>query len=341
MRVLIAGLGAIGQRHARNLRSLAPDAELLAFRRRRLRHVVTDGLTADPSRDVEEELGVTVFDDLGAALAARPNLVFVTGPTSEHLAAARATADAGCDLFIEKPISHTREGVAGLVEAVASRKLVAMVGCQWRFHPGVAHLKASLASGLLGEFRSGAIDYAEYLPDWHPYEDSRRSYAARAELGGGVVLTQIHDFDLAWWLFGAPVAVRATGGHRSALEIDVEDEVRAELETPAGTVTVTQSFADRSPRRTITVKGSAATALLDLRAGTFTVHPPVAAGMDFGNYQRNTMFRDEVQHLLQCVRDRSTPRVPLADGVAVLDIALAVKASLPDGRRVVPGEEGR
>jgi len=45
VRILIAGLGAIGQRHARNLRALCGDGvELLAFRRRRLPHVVTESL---------------------------------------------------------------------------------------------------------------------------------------------------------------------------------------------------------------------------------------------------------------------------------------------------------
>ena len=66
MRILIAGLGAIGQRHARNLRALRGDGvELLAYRRRGLRHVVTSSLARDDSHDVESELGVKAFDDLG------------------------------------------------------------------------------------------------------------------------------------------------------------------------------------------------------------------------------------------------------------------------------------
>ena len=74
VRILIAGLGAIGQRHARNLRALCGDGvELLAFRRRRLPHVVTESLERDDSRNVEAELGVTAFEDLDEALAAGPD----------------------------------------------------------------------------------------------------------------------------------------------------------------------------------------------------------------------------------------------------------------------------
>ena len=127
MRILIAGLGAIGQRHARNLRALRDDVELLALRRRRLRHVVTDSLTLDDSRDVEQELGVTTFDDLDAALAARPDAVFVCTPSSQHLGIALRAAAAGCHLFIEKPVSHTMDGLDELQRTVGERGLVAIV----------------------------------------------------------------------------------------------------------------------------------------------------------------------------------------------------------------------
>ena len=91
--------------------------------------------------------------------------------------------------------------------------------------------------------RARRIDYAEYLPDWHPYEDYRTSYAARAELGGGVVLTQIHDYDLAWWLFG-PCHGRRNRRALSDLEIDVEDTVDARLEGGTIPVRVRQSMRD-------------------------------------------------------------------------------------------------
>ncbi len=87
------------------------DVELLALRSRRLRHVVTDTLTSDASRDVESELGVRVFEDLDEAMGAKPDAVFVCTPSSRHLAIAQRAADAGCHLFIEKPVSDTLDGV--------------------------------------------------------------------------------------------------------------------------------------------------------------------------------------------------------------------------------------
>jgi predicted dehydrogenase len=333
VRILVAGLGAIGQRHARNLRAVYGDAlELLAFRRRRLAHVITDTLRLDDSRDVERELGVTAFEDLDRALAASPSAVFVCTPSSLHLDIAQRAAEAGCHLFIEKPVSHSDAGVDLLRQTVARQRVVALVGCQWRYHPAVRWLRRAIHAGALGALTDATIDYAEYLPEWHPYEDYRASYAARPELGGGVVLTQIHDYDLAWWLFGPPARVTARGGHESDLDIDVEDTVEARLEGGAAPVTIRQTFASRDRRRSITVSGEAGTITVDLLAARITSTVPLAHPEGLDGYQRNTMFLDEVRHFAACVAGTASPEVPLEDGIAVLRLALAVKDAMRSGR---------
>lgn len=318
MRILIAGLGAIGQRHARNLRAIDPGVELIAFRRRRLPFVITETLQRDDSRDVESALGIRSFDSLDAALAERPDAVFVCTPSSQHLEIAQRAAEAGCHLFIEKPVSHSLDGLAELQATVRAKRLVALVGCQWRFHPGVRSLREQIEGGGLGPVRAAAIDYAEYLPDWHPYEDYRTSYAARADLGGGVVLTQIHDFDLAWWLFGPFARVTASGGHLSDLEVDVEDTIDAQLEGDGAPVRITQTFASRQRKRRISVAFDGKTLELDL--------------FKTDGFDRNEMFLAEARHFLAAVAGTERPSIPLEHGVAVLRLAIAVKDSARRGQ---------
>jgi predicted dehydrogenase len=332
VRILIAGLGAIGQRHARNLRALyGGELELLALRRRRLPHVVTESLQRDDSRNVETELEATVFEDLDAALAARPDGVFVCTPSSQHLEIAQRAADAGCHLFVEKPVSHTLDGVERLRATVASKGLIAVVGCQWRYHPCVRWLRDLLQAGTLGRLVRAEIHYAENLPDWHPYEDYRSSYAARAELGGGVVLTQIHDYDLAWWLFGPCRRVAAIGGRWSQLDIDVEDTVDAHLVGDAVTVRVRQSFASRPRRRTVGITGEHGTVVADLLDGRITTDSAAVPAVAFADYPRNEMFMDAARNFQACMAGRARPDVPLDDGIAVLRVALAVKEAIRTG----------
>ena len=333
MRILIAGLGAIGQRHARNLRMLlGADLELLAFRQRRLPFVVTERLERDDSRAVEAELGVRAHADLDEALAARPDAVFVCTPSSQHLEVAQRAADAGCHVFIEKPVSSTLDGLDRLRETLRVHGRIALVGCQWRFHPAVCWLRAVLRAGTLGRLIRADIEYGEYLPDWHPYEDYRASYAARADLGGGVVLTQIHDYDLAWWLFGPLGRVTATGGHLSDLEIDVEDTVDARFDGGVAPVRVRQSMAVRPPRRAIRVTAERCEVTADLLNGRVTsTAPGIAPDPGFADYQRNQMFVEEARHFLACVSGEAQPLIPLDEGIDVLRVALAVKEAMRTG----------
>ena len=55
-------------------------------------------------------------------------------------------------------------------------------------------------------------------------EVDKESYAARADLGGGVVLTQIHELDYLYWLFGSISTVKAEGGHESATIYSILNE---------------------------------------------------------------------------------------------------------------------
>jgi predicted dehydrogenase len=340
MRILVAGLGAVGQRHARNLRTLlGDDLELHALRQRRDRAVITSELAREPTRDVEAELGCTVHLSLETALDARPDAVVVATPSSAHLEIMLAAAEAGCALYVEKPLAHEWYGVERLV--ALSRTLTTMVGCQWRFHPAVRLLRRGLAANAFGRIVQGNLHYGEWLPGWHPYEDFRASYAARPELGGGVTLTQIHDYDLADALFGAPLAVQAVGGSRSSLAIPVDDVMNtlAEHESPAGplTVSLSQNLVQRTPERTLRIIGEGGDVSLDLLKGRFDAVRADGQRVrhDFRGYARNTMFLDAMRHFLDAVQRRVPTEIPIAIGARVLRTALAARRAAETGERII------
>jgi predicted dehydrogenase len=333
MRALIAGLGAVGQRHARNLRALRPDVELIAWRQRRRPGIITDAMELAPG-EIEQEIGIESFDDLDSALATRPEIAIICNPTSQHAQTALGVAAAGCHLFIEKPVSHSLDGLARLSGMAERQRLVVAMGCQWRFHPMVERMRTVLASASLGKVTKAEIDFSEYLPDWHPYEDYRASYAARAELGGGVVLTQIHDYDLAYWLFGPARSVLAGGTDERSLGLDVEESMRSQLDCEQAPVVVRQSFAEPgAKKRTITVHAAAGSVTCDLVAARLTSTVPGVEAVELKEFARNAMFRSVMEDFLRCIDSGGTPRIPLADGIAVLKLALAVKES---ARRRMP-----
>jgi len=288
---------------------------------------------------VEEKYGLKVFSDLGAALGEGPDAVLVCNPSSLHMPVALQAARAGCALFIEKPLSHSAEGSRELIEVVETERLVGLVGYQMRFHPCLQRMHALLEARAIGRVVAVRIEVGEYLPGWHTYEDYRQMYASRVDLGGGVVLSQIHELDYVYWLFGMPTRVFAMGGHLTRLEVDVEDTASILLECivdgRAIPVHVHQDYIQRPPSRTCEVIGDAGKIQVDLRQQTITAFDGegnISESSSYPGFQRSQLFLEEMRHFLACLEGRETPRVSVRDGARSLMIALAAKQSIETGQ---------
>jgi predicted dehydrogenase len=342
VKVLIIGLGGIGQRHTRNLRTLLGDSvEIIAYRVRRHTHVVTPTMGADQERNVEDVYNIRTFYSLEDALAEKPVIAYVCNPSSLHVSVTRACLAAGCDVFLEKPLADSLDGTAELAELARNHKRIAMVGYQLRFHPCVIRLTEIVRSGVLGNLLGVRATIGEYLPNWHPYEDYRTMYASRAELGGGVVLTQIHELDFLYSIFGTPTRIYSVGGHWSDLEIDVEDTASSLMEVPFdGRILPIQLHTDylqSPPNRQCEVIGDRGRVVMDLQAQTVTTYarnnltPEI---FRIENFDRNNLFLDQARHFLHCVKTREKPVVDIADGIQSLRMALAIKQSIAEHKPI-------
>jgi predicted dehydrogenase len=351
MKILIAGLGGIGQRHLRNLRTLlGAEAEINAVDPRHNIPVLTDQLQVEAGTTLEEKYDLQIYPDLEPALAWKPDLVFVCNPTSLHVPTALRAAQAGCALFIEKPLSHNFEQVEELIRLVESRNLKTAVGYQMRFHPCLQRLFVLLQEKKVGRILSVRAEIGEYLPGWHRYEDYRQMYASRQDQGGGVILSQIHEMDYLYWLFGLPRRVYALGGHLSSLEVNVEDtaEILMDYEMDGRSVPISlhQDYLQRPPRRTCEVLGDNGKILVNLAALTVDVFDGSGSHGESSSYegfQRNQIFMDELKFFLVSLHGspgssagQGTPGslVSVREAAHSLRMALTAKESLAMGKVV-------
>jgi predicted dehydrogenase len=342
MKVLFVGLGGIGQRHLRNLRAiLGISLEVHAYRVRGLPQALTEQLEIEPDTDLETKYAVRVHHDLDSALEQRPAAVFVCNPSSLHVPAAMAAAEAGCHLFVEKPLSHSLAGVEALIQAVQRQGLVALVGYQLRFHPCLQAVHRQVSQGLIGQPLSAHAQVGEYLPGWHRYEDYRQMYASRADLGGGVILSQIHEMDYLYWMFGLPHRIFTLGGHLSSLEIDVEDVACSVLDCEVNgrkvPVLLHQDYLQRPPARGCTIvgeEGKIVMSLSELKVDRYDSQGRLAQHQSFEGFARNELFLAELRHFLDCIGGHATPLISLRDGAQSLRMALAAKDSLKTGQIV-------
>lgn len=208
-RILIVGLGSIGKRHLRLLRSLMPNADIKV-----LRHKITDGISQD-SNDY--------FFCIEDAIIFAPQVAVIASPAPFHMKVAQKLAEVGVHLLIEKPLSTSLDGISELIEVCKQKNLVLSTGYNLRFLQSLQYYKKVLDEGVIGKVLSVRCEVGQYLPSWRLKTDYRESVSAKRDLGGGVLLELSHELDYLRWIFGEVGWVKATLSKQSDLEIDVED----------------------------------------------------------------------------------------------------------------------
>lgn len=337
MRALFIGLGSIGQRHLRNLIEIDPKIELYAYRHSRSSPVLSKTNEVLSKQDVSEYYGVKDFTSLEEALANNPDLIFITNPSNLHAELALSCLkNSNAFIFIEKPLSSDIKSATALYDLEKSlNKKRVCIGYQFRFHPVINLAKTIISSGKLGNLVSANLENGEYMPGWHPYEDYKKSYAAKKSLGGGALLTQIHDFDYAIWLFGKPKSIYAVGGQLSDLEIDVEDSVKALLTFHADNklfpVNISLDYLQWPAKKKFSVigdKGKIECDLINMKLTLYILNNHDTEVFDFPTFDRNEMFKKEMENFLDFANGKNEPFVDIDSAMLSLKAALNAHLSI-------------
>lgn len=216
MKVIFFGLGSIGTRHARILKEFFPH-ELYAFRS-------TEG-------NLVNDLGISEVATWQEVEKIKPEIAFVTNPTSMHIDTALKCAKLGMHLFIEKPLSHSMDGVEELMQLCHAKNLTCYTAYCLRFHPVIKELKERVRDKKILHVRAVV---SSYLPSWRPGTEHLKRYSANAAAGGGVLLDLSHEFDYLKYLFGDFENIRGWAGRVSNVTVDTEDVADVVMRTAQG-----------------------------------------------------------------------------------------------------------
>lgn len=221
-KILVIGCGSIGQRHIRALLSIGEN-NIAAYR-------TGKGQLKELNDEIKND--VTVFKNEDAAFAWKPSHVIISNPTGLHLKYLLKCIKIGIKVFVEKPITNNYfELEKASIPISEVKEHDGIVGFNLRFHSLINRIRNIIISHQYGKVIYSDMKVGHYLPFWHPYEDYRKSYAARLDLGGGVLRTLCHEIDLAQYFFGEINKVFAKVEKLSSLEIDVDDSVDIMMET--------------------------------------------------------------------------------------------------------------
>lgn len=262
---LFIGLGSIGTRHLNSITALCAeqglDLEVHALRSELSR----------PLRDgVAEKLAVqfTSLDDLQAL--PHYDMAFITNPTSLHAQALRQLKGRAEALFIEKPIFSAEETDVELSEVLADGQK-AYVAAPMRWSAVMLALKQWLAENPDQRPYSARVICSSWLPGWRPGVDYRTVYSAHRDMGGGVTIDLIHEWDYLVGLFGKPLELYNFKGTYSDLEVDSDDLSVYIARYPSMLAEVHLDYFGRTYRRSIELFTREGTVTADFGAATLTL----------------------------------------------------------------------
>lgn len=210
-KIAFCGVGSIGKRHIKNT--------ALYLQQKNCGYII-DAVRHDNTIEMDSETAgyissVYSYDD---ELPDDYDIIFVTNPTSHHYSTIKRYAGHTANMFIEKPVFDTTD------YDVAQLKLkndgIYYVACPLRYTNVIKYLAENVNCG---EAYSVRAICSSYLPDWRPGIDYRNTYSAHKNLGGGVAIDLIHEWDYLAYLFGCPEKIMYAGGTYSNLEIDSDD----------------------------------------------------------------------------------------------------------------------
>lgn len=342
MKILFVGLGSIGQRHLQNINGIQKginnNIQLFALRRSKNNKIIKDCKCFEVD-SLPDYYNIKTTTSLKEAKKINPDITFVTNPSSLHIKTALEFAEIGSHLFIEKPLGNNLKNLDRLQEVIKKKKLISMIGYQTRFNPLIKIVKDIIEKNkekiIIANF-----EWNTYLPSHHKYEDYSEGYAARNDLGGGVVLCLIHEIDLIYSLFGLPEKVFAVGVKNSDLKMDAEDTVMSILKYKNNEkfiyIYLNLSFAQTKEVRKFKVQFTDSTLFVDLIENKYSLYDcnGILIKEHKEDIKRNDLFINEISYFLDCVKKQKNTFIDIAEGRKSLEIALKIKESMKDEKWV-------
>lgn len=317
MRVYLAGHGSIADRHARNLRLIDPDVEILLQR---------------PRREVTGELAdCELVDSASEAIDRGVDFGIVASSTTAHISSLVPLINANLPMYVEKPVVSTREQLTTIAELVSSSNYSApsLVGCNLRFLPSLQIARQMITDGELGRVTRGLFEAGQWLPDWRPSRDYRLGYSASAEQGGGVVLDLVHEIDAARWILGDFDRVVSDVAHRSSLDIETEDTAGILMSRQGGPLAmISIDYVSRRPVRRYSIVGEAGTLTWNLQERTLVLSVPDGESLvplEDKAFDVSQTYIVALRELVAAIQAGDDTSQPLGEGLASLDLALKTK----------------
>lgn len=207
IKICFFGMGSIGKRHLKNLVKI--------FNERKVEFKI-DVVKRKKELDDEVKEYIDNVYKIDEFIPSFYDIIFIVNDTSVHIETLNLMKDYSNNFFIEKPLSLNLNGFE--LKNYKNKKIY--IACPMRYSSVMDYLKKNIDFTKVYSVRAIC---STYLPDWRPTIDYRNNYSAKKELGGGVTLDLIHEWDYLTYLLGFPEKIYNLNKKVSHLEISSDD----------------------------------------------------------------------------------------------------------------------
>lgn len=306
-KILFAGLGSIGKRHLRNV---------IAFLESRNDEYVIDAVRSGNCNTIDTEIGsfISNYYTYEQNLPNDYDILFVTNPTVMHYETIRRYTGITKHMFIEKPVFDRYD--YNIDELRLNPQSIYYVACPLRYNAVLQYIKENIECSKAIAVRSIC---SSYLPDWRPRQDYRKTYSAHRDMGGGVAIDLIHEWDYLTWLFGMPEKVSCIIGQHSGLEINSDDIAIYIAKRGKLTFELHLDYFGKKTIRQLQVFMPEETIEADISNGE--VRYLVERKAIFLHEDRNVFQLREIQHFFDIIEGKCKNDNDIKEAVAILKIA--------------------
>jgi predicted dehydrogenase len=289
---------------------------------------------ADRQAEVKQKHNVDSMNDLEAGFEWSPDAVIVSVPGAAHMEVNLAAVRRGKHVFCEVPLGVSLEGMDELKSLVEKNKLVFAPGCQPPNHVLFRQLKQWLDDPSFGKVLCLIAEFGQYLPDWHPYEDYRKFYAADQKMGGGNLDVIAQELSLFYWLLNGDRVVELSGSGKKAstLEISANDIWDITAETKNGARLVMHcDLIQRAGRNLIRFITEQGTIEINMVEGTIKRYLVASRQWETRSlplgYAYEQCYIEEIETFIKCIEGKAEWYNPLPAAIDVVKFLMAIQKS--------------
>lgn len=334
MKFLVIGLGSMGKRRVRCLKSLGYTG-VFGFDCREDRRVET-----------EEKYEIKTYSDIYLALnEIKPKALIISVPPDIHHEYIKLAIKNKIHFFVEASVVDT--DMDFIKKEIEKINIIAAPSATLLFHPAIQKIAKIINNGALGKVSNIILHSGQYLPDWHTYEHVKEYYVSNPVTGGA---REIVPFELTWItnLFGLPK--RVCGNFRRTVSLEgaelIDDTYNILLDYKEFLATLTVDVVSRHATRRLLINGDKKQLIWDWNFNYIKLFDPASGRWDEISYEMKcaengynsnigeNMYIDELKYFIEAVEGKHPFVNTMENDHNVLKLLYAVEESDRNSKHV-------